>query len=329
MTATAGARPAPARRLDHLCTVTGLTNGTAYTFTVTATNADGTGAASAASNPVTPSTVPGAPTGVAATAGDQSATVYLDGRLGRAAAAITGYTVTSTPGGDTCTTTAPATTMHGHRPHQRHRLHLHRDGHQRQRHRCRLGRLRLASPRPPCPAPRPAWRPPPATTSRPRSPGRPPATSGSAITGYTVTVEPGRHVHGSRPGSTTCTGHRPHQRHGLHLHGHRHQRRRHRRGLGRLPASPRRPCPAHRPASSATAGNALRPRLLDGPGRRRRSAITGYTVTSTARAARPARRTGSTTCTVTGLTNGTAYTFTVDGHQRRRHRSGLGRLRPP
>src|SRR4029079_2117056 len=55
--------------------VSGLTNGDVYSFTVTATNGVGTGPASAPSNCVTPSapaSVPGAPTGVSAVAGDAS-----------------------------------------------------------------------------------------------------------------------------------------------------------------------------------------------------------------------------------------------------------------
>ena len=76
-------------------TVTGLTNGTAYTFTLTATNAVGTGAASAASNAVTPAapTVPGAPAGVTATAGNQSATVSWSAPA-NGGSPITSYTVT-------------------------------------------------------------------------------------------------------------------------------------------------------------------------------------------------------------------------------------------
>jgi hypothetical protein len=54
--------------------VTGLANGTAYTFTVTASNPFGS-ATSAASNSVTPATTPAAPTSVTATPGDVSAAV--------------------------------------------------------------------------------------------------------------------------------------------------------------------------------------------------------------------------------------------------------------
>ena len=90
------------------CTVTGLTPLTAYTFTVTATNADGTGAASAASNSVTPSTVPDAPTGVSAAPGNRSATVSWTAPSAEGSP-ITGYTV-SDGVGDTCSTPDGSTT---------------------------------------------------------------------------------------------------------------------------------------------------------------------------------------------------------------------------
>jgi uncharacterized repeat protein (TIGR03803 family) len=79
--------------------VTGLTNGTSYTFTVKATNELGTGAASSASNSVIPHTPPGAPTGVAATAGNGEATVTFTAPASNGGSPITGYTVTSSPGG--------------------------------------------------------------------------------------------------------------------------------------------------------------------------------------------------------------------------------------
>lgn len=87
-------------------TVTGLTNGIAYTFTVAATNAIGTGPASAASNSVTPSTVPGAPTGISAAAGCFRATVSFSAPGNNGGSAITGYSVTSNPGGFTVTGSA-------------------------------------------------------------------------------------------------------------------------------------------------------------------------------------------------------------------------------
>lgn len=97
----------PAGGLTNTCagptactiTVTGLTNGTPYTFTVTATNADGTSLSSVASASVTPATVPGAPTAATATAGDAQASVAFTAPASDGGSAITGYTVTSNPGG--------------------------------------------------------------------------------------------------------------------------------------------------------------------------------------------------------------------------------------
>jgi predicted CXXCH cytochrome family protein len=91
-------------------TITGLTNGTTYTFTITARNANGSGPSSGASNSVTPSTVPDAPTGAAAAPGDTQADVSWTAPVSDGGSPILDYTVTSSPGGLTATSaTSPAT----------------------------------------------------------------------------------------------------------------------------------------------------------------------------------------------------------------------------
>ncbi|MFZ2654923.1 MAG: fibronectin type III domain-containing protein [Victivallales bacterium] len=75
--------------------VTGLLNGTAYTFKVKATNSEGDSPLSAASNKVTPCDVPGAPTIGTATAGNGQATVTFTAPASTGGGPITLYTVTS------------------------------------------------------------------------------------------------------------------------------------------------------------------------------------------------------------------------------------------
>jgi YVTN family beta-propeller protein len=77
-------------------TVSGLTDGDAYTLSVTATNGLGTGPASGPSNPVTPVGAPGAPTAVSATAGNSQATVSFTPPTSNGGSALTSYTVTAT-----------------------------------------------------------------------------------------------------------------------------------------------------------------------------------------------------------------------------------------
>ena len=87
------------------CTITGLANGTAYTFTATATNAAGTSGPSVASTSVTPIGPPDPPVSVIATGGNASATISWSAPAFDGGSPITGYTVTASPGGGTCTTT--------------------------------------------------------------------------------------------------------------------------------------------------------------------------------------------------------------------------------
>ena len=94
-------------------TVTGLTNGTSYTFAVTATNSVGTGSASGASSAVVPATVPGSPTAVSAVGGNAQATVSWTAPTFNGGSAITQYMVTSSPGNLTATTTGVSATVTG------------------------------------------------------------------------------------------------------------------------------------------------------------------------------------------------------------------------
>jgi Domain of unknown function (DUF4082)/Bacterial Ig domain/Fibronectin type III domain/Lysyl oxidase len=94
-------------------TIGGLSAGTAYTFTVQASNSSGSGPASEPSNAVTPTapTVPQAPTGVTATAGDGKATVNWN-TPANGGSPITSYSVTPYIG----SAAQPATIVSGSPP---------------------------------------------------------------------------------------------------------------------------------------------------------------------------------------------------------------------
>ena len=95
--------------------VSGLTNGTAYTCTVIATNAAGPGAASGPSNSATPGAVvpPGAPTIGSATPGDTQATIVFTPPASDGGGAIIDYTATCTPGNITGTNAVSPITVPG------------------------------------------------------------------------------------------------------------------------------------------------------------------------------------------------------------------------
>lgn len=103
----------PATGIASPIAVTGLTNGTAYTFTVKATNAAGTGPASSSSSSITPYTVPGIPTGISASAGIAQATVSFTAPSSNGGSPITSYTVVSSPGNIPATGTASPITVSG------------------------------------------------------------------------------------------------------------------------------------------------------------------------------------------------------------------------
>jgi len=98
--------------------VTGLTPGQDYTFTVLATNSQGSGVNSSSSNQITTdAAAPSAPiVGTATKLSSTTASLSFSPPLANNGAAVTGYTVTSTPGGITATGSSSPITITGLTP---------------------------------------------------------------------------------------------------------------------------------------------------------------------------------------------------------------------
>jgi len=310
VTSNPGAKTATVGGSARTATLTDLTNGTTYTFTVTATNGVGTGPASVPSSAVTPRSVPGAPTNVTATAGNTSATVSWTAPDDNGGAPVTSYVVTSSPDGKTATvggstTSATVTGLTNGTAYTFTVKALNDAG---------AGPSSL-----PSAAVTPNHTVPGAPSGVVATPGNKQATvswtapaedGGNAITSYTVTSDPGGKTV-TVDGSTTSadvTGLANGTAYTFTVKA--------TNALGTSAASA--PSNAVTPASLpgaptnvvATGGNGEATVTWTPPADGGGSPITAYNVTSS-----PGGNTVTvtgTTATVTGLTNGTAYTFTVN-----------------
>ena len=306
-------------------TVKGLTNGTAYTFTVQAANANGSGPVSEPSSPVVPIAAPGAPTGVTASGGNHSATVTWTAPASNGGSAITSYTVTPFIGSEAQTATVvagspPATgvTVTGLTNGSSYTFKV------TATNAAGTGPASEAS-APVTPATTPSAPPTPAATAGNASAivtWSAPANGGSPITSYTVTPFIGSEaqtpttITGSPPvTSATITGLTNGTSYTFKVTATNAV------GAGPsseasnvvVPAAPQ--VPGAPTAVTATAGNASAVVKWTAPSSGG-SQISSYTVTPFigSEAQTPTTITGSppaTSATISGLTNGTAYTFSV------------------
>ena len=297
-------------------TVTGLTNGTAYTFTVTATNINGTGSASGPSNSVMPAGTPGAPTIGTATAGNAQAAVSFAAPASNGGSPITSYTATSSPGGRTATGTSSPLTVTGLTNGTAYTFTV------RATNAVGMGAASAASnsvtPTGSTPGPTVPGAPTIGTATAGNAQATvnftaPASNGGSAITSYTVTSNPGGRTATGASGPLIVTGLTNGTAYKFTV------RATNAVGTGAASAAsnsvtptgstPGPTVPGAPTIGTATAGNAQATVSFTAPASDGNNAITSYTVTSS-----PGGITAtgvSSPLTVTGLTNGTTYTFTV------------------
>jgi Domain of unknown function (DUF1906)/Fibronectin type III domain len=306
VTASPGGRTATTTGATK-ATVTGLTNGTAYKFTVKATNAVGTSPASLASAVVTPKTVPGAPTGVLATPGNAAAAVSWTAPTSNGGAAITKYTVTASPGGRSATTTgATQAALTGLTNGTAYKFTVTTTNAAGSSPASLASAVVTPKTIPGAPTRVAAT---PSNTAAVVSWTAPSSNGGSAVTGYTVTASPGgRSATTAGATKATVTGLTNGTAYKFtvtttNIVGTSTA------SLASAGVTPR-TVPGAPSAVSASAADASAAVSWTAPSSNGGAAITKYTVTASP-GGRSATTTGATQATVTGLTNGTAYTFTV------------------
>ncbi len=311
------------------CTVTGLTNGTSYTFTVTATNAVGTSSPSGTSGAVTPATVPGVPTSASATAGNAQAVVSWSAPASNGGSTITAYMVTASPGGRTCgwSSGALSCTVTGLTNGTSYTFTV-----------TATNAVGSSSPSPTSDAVTPATLPG-APTSVTGSSGdehvhvswfAPVSNGGAAITAYTVTASPGGRTCGwsSGPLSCTVTGLTNGTSYTFTVTATNSAGT---SSAGTSSASSTSAANSAGTSSASSPSAAVTPATLPGaptsvdassgngqvvvswlaPVSNGGAAITAYTATASPGGRTCGLSSGPLSCTITGLTNGTHYTFTV------------------
>ena len=289
------------------CTVHGLVNGRSYTFSVVARNVKGTGAASTASTPVIPSTVPVKPGTPTATSGNTTSKVTWAAPATDGGAAITHYTVTSTPTAKTCTTTGTLSCT----------VHALVNG------RAYTFSVKARNLKGTSDPSTPSTKVTPSTV--PSQPGTPTATSGNATSGVTWTAPAtdggatvSRYTVTSTPTTKTCTttGAISCTVSGL-VNGRSYTFRvvAHNVKGTSAPSTPSTPAvpssvPGPPGTPTATSGNTTSKVTWAAPATDGGATVTHYTVTSTP-TGQTCTTTGTLSCTVGTLVNGRSYTFRV------------------